>query len=519
MQNPPAPDAGTPWADPEGPTEPAESGEPSGAGTPARASRWCAAGRGVGRGVGRGTRESLRVTARAGRGSYRLVRRASQAEGAGESGLSRLFEVHAVSSAGDAAVALALAGSLFFKVPTGEARGQVAMFLGLTLLPFVVIAPLIGPFLDRFRQGRRWAIGTTMALRAFLAWVLAGSVQHQTAWQFPAALGVLICAKAYGVTRSSATPRLTPPDLTLVQVNGRMSIAGLAGTVSGSAIGGAAAYFGSAWALRAAFAIFIVGAIQAVLLPARVDSSAGEVGVSMGDLAGGNRWSSRIRFAVPSSVVTALQANAGLRMLSGFLTIFMAFVLRAHPFPGWHSRVPVLLALVIGAAGFGGFIGTVLGSLLRSRTPGRAVLVALAADALISLVAGAFYHLWLAVLLGLVVGVGQQLGKLALDSMIQDQVPEAVRTSVFARSETVLQVAWVFGGCLGIVLPLRARIGLGGVGLLLAVWFVAVLVGRNRRARRRPAASQGREVTENAAGQESTGGPVTEELTKPGAGP
>ena len=42
-------------------------------------------------------------------------------------------------------VAISLAGTLFFTVPTGEARGQVALFLGLTMLPFAIVAPLIGP--------------------------------------------------------------------------------------------------------------------------------------------------------------------------------------------------------------------------------------------------------------------------------------------------------------------------------------------------------------------------------------
>ena len=93
----------------------------------------------------------------------RQARRAARAEGAGDSGLSRLIELHAFNAAGDAAVAISLAGTLFFQVPTGEARGQVALFLGLTMLPFAIVAPLIGPFLDRFSHGRRWAIGATMA--------------------------------------------------------------------------------------------------------------------------------------------------------------------------------------------------------------------------------------------------------------------------------------------------------------------------------------------------------------------
>ena len=136
-------------------------------------------GRGIASGTkatGRGLRSVGRGTARASRFTVVQARRASEAEGAGESGLSRLIQMHVFNTAGDAAVAISLAGSLFFQVPSGEARDQVALFLALTMLPFAVVAPLIGPFLDRFAHGRRWAIGATMALRAFLCWVLAGAV-------------------------------------------------------------------------------------------------------------------------------------------------------------------------------------------------------------------------------------------------------------------------------------------------------------------------------------------------------
>jgi hypothetical protein len=48
-------------------------------------------------------------------------------------------------------------------------------------------------------------------------------------------------------------------------------------------------------------------------------------------------------------------------------------------------------------------------------------------------------------------------------------VPEQVRTSAFARSETLLQMSWVFGGAVGIVMPLN-----GSLGLFVGAGFVAV---------------------------------------------
>ena len=112
---------------------------------------------------GTGARCAPRATGRAGRPPCARPGAPRRPRAPASPGLSRLIELHAFNAAGDAAVAISLAGTLFFQVPTGEARGQVALFLGLTMLPFAIVAPLIGPFLDRFSHGRRWAIGATMA--------------------------------------------------------------------------------------------------------------------------------------------------------------------------------------------------------------------------------------------------------------------------------------------------------------------------------------------------------------------
>jgi MFS family permease len=473
--------------EPEDPTQPQPTRPLPGQGSSGRerARSW---GQSTGRVTKRGARATARATTAAGRaagrgaqGAFRLARRASHAEGAGESGLARLLELHAVNAAGDSAVAVALAGTLFFQVPTGEARGQVALFLALTMLPFAIVAPLIGPFLDRFRRGRRWAIGSTMALRAFLCWVLGTAVVTDSMALFPAALGVLVASKAYGVTRSSAVPRLIPPGLSLVRVNSRMGLAGLAGGAISAPLAVGASLLGAEWTLRYAFVVFVAGTVLAILLPARVDSAAGEEQVQYGEMDGRSRRS--LGFGFTPTVVTGLRCNMGLRALSGFLTMFMAFLLRAEPFPGWEDRPDMLLGLVIGAVGVGGTIGTVAGSWLRNLRPDIVVLVVLVTDALVAVGAAVFYSLVVAVTLGVTVGLCQQLGKLSLDALIQDEVAEHVRTSVFARSETMLQLSWVLGGGLGIAMPLVPRVGLGVAAGLLLVWVFIVL--RRRAVLRR----------------------------------
>ncbi len=143
------------------------------------------------------------------------------------------------------------------------------------MAPFAIVAPLIGPFLDRFRHGRRWAIGVTLAVRAFLCWVLA-DVLDSSIWLFPVALGCLVASKAFLVTQASAVPRLLPENFTLVNANSRISMAKVAGAAVGGGIAAAIAQLGPEWSLRFGFAVFIAATVLAILLSPKVDSTEGE---------------------------------------------------------------------------------------------------------------------------------------------------------------------------------------------------------------------------------------------------
>jgi MFS family permease len=430
----------------------------------------------TGRAIGRGTLAGARLAGRGSRAGARRAHAYTHAAGAGESGLARIVELHFVTMAGDAALTVSLAGTIF-AIPSGQARGQVALFLLLTMAPFALLAPFIGPLLDRFRHGRRWAIGTTLAVRAFLCWVLAEAVANKSPWLFPAALGCLVASKAYGVTRAAAIPRVLPPGVSLVSANSRGALAGVAGLAVGGGLAAAAARVGPEWSLRLAFLIYVVGTVLAIRLPARVDSSAGELDpedtgpIPLTDGEGGRpSLSTRLRArvaALPVPVLTALCCAAGTRLLAGFLTLYLAFLMREQPLPG-HSGA-LVLGLVIGAAGVGNALATVVGNALRHRRPDVIISAALILAVLAALAAAVIYSLWALVVLGLVAGFTVQLVKLGFDAIVQRDIEESVRTRVFAWSETILQMAWVVGGGLGIALPLIPHLGFGVVAALLVV--------------------------------------------------
>jgi MFS family permease len=414
-----------------------------------------------------------------GRAAIAGAQRFTRAGGAGESGLGRILEMHALNTAGDAAIAVSLAGTLFFTVPTEQASGQVALFLAVTMLPFAVVAPLIGPFIDRFRSGRRWAIGTTLAVRGFCCWVLADAVADESAGFYVAALLCLISSKAYSVTRAAAVPRVLPADLTLVKANARISLTGTFAAALSAPVAIGLAAIGPSWSLRYAFVVFVIGTVLAIKLDPRVDSTAGEEPAVI---------SPRRGVLIPRSVVDALRSNVGLRTMSGFLAIYMAFTLREPPDAlAWPGPAALLMGLVIGAAGCGNIVGVALGTWARDHSPRRIVVAVLFVD-VGALAVTALLGWWpVVVALGLVAGFSQSVGKLGLDAMIQLHVTEEVRTSMFARSEALLQLAWVLGGLFGIglfTLETPVRLSLGVFAAILIAWAAFVL---SRILRRRTA--------------------------------
>src|SRR4029077_264538 len=108
----------------------------------------------------------------------------------GDSPFARLAQTQVVAVAGDTLVTLALAGSLFFSISPHAARGRVALYLLLTMAPFAVVAPLLGPVLDRSKSGRRMVVVLCHAGRAAVCLLMAGHLH--SLFLFPEAFIVLV---------------------------------------------------------------------------------------------------------------------------------------------------------------------------------------------------------------------------------------------------------------------------------------------------------------------------------------
>ena len=433
------------------------------------------------RAVAKGVRSTTNGTVRAGRFVRRNVGFARTRSGVGNVGLMRLLDLHAISCAGDTLVTIGLAGTIFFNVPAGEARGRVALYLLVTMVPFALLAPLVGPLLDRFRHGRRYALAATMLGRAFLAWVIADNIAGFGL--YPAAFGVLALSRAYGVARSAAVPRLLPRGLGLSQVGARASVYGTGAGAIVAPIGALAFTIGPQWPLRVASLIFLAGVIVAFNLPPRADSDPPEVVPKIFQIPWRHREENGHKILSGRLVVATLIGSACLRALYGFLFLYLAFAIREHDLSSGLGAAGAL-GLVGVTLAFGTFLATAIGTGLRIRTPTVVQAAGLSTVAIFALWAALRFTLTSVVVLCLATAIASGLAKLAVDAVIQERVPETVRASAFAHAETLLMLAWVAGGAIGLV-PFGGQFGLVVAAIAtLAAAVRAVLVAWRLRGER-----------------------------------
>ncbi|GAA4489334.1 MFS transporter [Rhodococcus olei] len=409
--------------------------------------------------------------------------RAATADGADKSGLTHLTYAVMANFATDATVAVALANTLFFSAATGEDKTKVALYLLITIAPFAVIAPLIGPALDRLQRGRRIALAASFALRTVLALLL---VFNFDSWAlYPCALGMMVLSKSFSVLKSAVTPRVLPPDIDLVRTNSRLTVFGLiGGTIVAGGVAGVVAFaFGSAGALWLTAAITAFGAYLSMRIPAWVEVTEGEVPATIayhGDDAVTEVITreqqeaftpSTRRQPLGRATVTGLWGNSTIRVLTGFLTLYVAFVAKSRT---EHEPLvqAAMLGLVGAAAAIGNFAGNAAGARLKLGRPAVIVLRCTAAVTAIAVVAAVTDSLLTAALATLVAAGASALAKVSLDASLQQDLPEESIASGFGRSETVLQLSWVVGGALGVLLPTTYWIGFTVVSVVLVLGLI-----------------------------------------------
>jgi MFS family permease len=372
---------------------------------------------------------------------------------------ARLAATHAVSTSADAFFTISLAGSLFFNVSIGAARPRIIGYLVVSLAPFIVLAPLVGPLIDRFGSARRIAAASSCLGRGILC--LFAATDLRNVLLYPEAFGILVLQKAYSVTKSALVPSLVDEDADLVAANSRLTrIATVAGLLGGAIAAGIVSLGGAGPVLRVGSLVYFAAA--AVALSMSSDDRAPLTGAAVESR--GLR-SSNIRFAAGVMVV--------LRAAIGFLVFLVAFGLKRAGEPTWFFGVVAAFSVA------GGLVGTIVSPILRRRLRRDEPLLAMAllAAALLSLLTAAGLARATVAVAVFAIACAASMGRQGFDSILQRDAPTAARGRSFARFETLFQLCWVIGALAGVITHPTTRTGLAALGIMCAVALVVYVIG------------------------------------------
>ena len=408
----------------------------------------------------------------------------------------RLAVTHLLMVTGDAFMTVALAGSLFFSISPSAARSKVALYLLLTMAPFAVVAPALGPLLDRSREARRVMVMSAGAVRVVLCFFMARDL-HSLLF-FPEAFLVLVASKLYLVGKAALVPAVADSGPGLVRANSRLAlISALAGLVGGAP---AAAilkipHLGAPWVLRVDAVVFVFAALSAARLPRTARPSGAD---AVGAGAAGARSEAELDTdeipAIgpgepvpvrpklrrhrpahsPASVVVASTAMAVMRGTVGLITFLLVFELRRQHAATWWYGV-VLVASVGGS-----LVATLLTPVLRRVLSEERILVL--GMAVVMVASGAAFALDRRLgdcVLTAGVGLGAASARLAFDSLVQRDVAEAARGRAFAAFETRFQLAWVIGSLVPVAITISVRAGELVVLVLVTAAAFVYLTGRH----------------------------------------
>jgi Major Facilitator Superfamily len=381
----------------------------------------------------------------------------------------RLPSPHVTSVCADACVAASLAGSLFFAQPTSAARGDILLFLLLTMAPFAVVAPVMGPALDRIKGGRRLMVIASCLGRGALCLAMARFITEPSPEGliiYPLAFGVLVLQKTYTVARAALVPALVEDETELVRANSRLALVSLIASMVG---GGPALLlqlaFDASVSLVLAMVVFAIASVLAVKIPRTQvvqDEAAKEL---------------EAEELHQPSILLAGSAMAVIRIAVGVTVFLSAFSFKDDKLE---------LGVVLGAYAVGGFVGNLVAPIARRHVREEVILVSCLLGSASFVLLGALTggSLGGAALAAIAVATASAAGRVGFDSLLQRDGPDAVRGRAFARFETRFQVAWVIGALFGII-PFGEGVGLLALGLLLLFAGCSYLAAL-RTARTRP---------------------------------
>jgi len=397
--------------------------------------------------------------------------------------------------AGDTLVTVSLAGSLFFSVSPTEAKSKVLGYLLITIAPFAIVSPILGPLIDRSANGRRILVAMSAGLRALLCWSMAAHLN--SLWLFPEAFLVLISSKLYVVTRGALVPEMARTDQfrehtanvgesgwpTQDEVeeqgfsgfNAQLTLLGtfvglFAGSVGAALLKG----IGASSVLIAAAIVFVMATIASI----RLQRPAKMIRDQVVSLTQAERDLNTLNPTGDVEVAWGLTASALMRFSVGFTTFMLAFGLRRE-----HAGL-TWFACALAISGVGALLGLAIVTRVRNSLKESTLLTwSLLLTGVGAGVASTHPQLLAQVLLAGWLGLCAAVAQPSFDAITQRNVPAGAQGRTFARFAVRQQLLWVIGALIPVAITLNFKIG----DRLLAILMLAsgLIYGLGRRFARR----------------------------------
>lgn len=358
--------------------------------------------------------------------------------------------------AGDVAMFAALAGSVLFSLSPDAQRPKVLLYLLVSVAPFAVVAPLIGPTVDRIPGGRRFVMQLTAVGRMLIYLVMCFHADDYLL--YPLVFGAMVLSKTYAVSKSALVPLVVRDEEELVEANSKLGlISGVVGAIAFGPLAGLGK-IAPAFGLVPGIALFVAATLAARQLPRDAVAPKPAERAEKQELRS-------------AGIVLATGAMALIRAAVGLLFFHLFFWLREDHGLAWFG-------VAAGAATVGAMLGNVVAPVVRRRvreeTMLSGALVIIAGAGIFATVIGGILG---GVVLAFMVNLSSSLGRMAFDSIVQRDAPDANQGRAFAQFETRFQLSWVVAAVVPVLFSLPGSIGFLVVGSLGAFGGVSYVIG------------------------------------------
>jgi MFS family permease len=409
----------------------------------------------------------------------------------------QLFAVRLTSQLSDGVFQAALASYVLFDPQNKPTATAIAGGLAALLLPFSLLGPFVGVFLDRWSRRQVLVVSNLVRLLPVIALVvlLAGNVHGVTL--FALVLAALSVNRFLLAGLSAALPHVVAAD-DLVLAN---SVTPTSGTVSftigvGLATAARAVMpFGDRAAVLTAMSGlgYLAAGLLALRLPRALlgpdlDDQLPAVRAALGNVVRGlgaalRHLRERRRASMALAVVTVH------RFLYGLVAVATVLLYRNTFYDSHHTDQALAgLALAVTLSGLGFGVAAVLTPVVTQRlAPPQWIVALLLGGAVIVVMPGSLFTRWGILVAAFGVGVSAQGVKICVDTIVQTSVDDAFRGRVFSLYDVLFNVAFVGAAGAGVVLvPTSGR----SVPLLVGIGVAFALTGgAYAAASRQPTAS------------------------------